>query len=71
MAELNKRQVNFELDEDEQQMLIELIALESARSGHTSRSKYGGKMIREKHSKEFPGMWDGEFYKPRLNKLTG
>lgn len=70
MADLNKKQVNFELDEDEINMLEELLALEGAKRGRVTRSDYGGNLIREQHRKEFPSAWDGCYYKPRLAKLT-
>lgn len=70
MSELNKKQIAFELDEDEIEMLIQLIDLEQAKRGKVTRSDFGGEMIRTFHRKEFPQMWDDLYYKPRLQKIT-
>jgi len=70
IAELNTKQINFELDEDEIEMLQELIKLESARKGRINRSRFGGLMLREKHCQSFPHKWDEDGnYIPRLTKL--
>lgn len=69
-AELNTKQVNFELDEDEIEMVSELIRLESAKKGKLAKARFMGGMIREKHCTAFPSKWDDEGnYIPRLEKL--